>query len=429
MINKIKNIFNSSDKKRLLENFLSLSFLQIVNYILPLITFPYLVRVLGPEKFGLLAFAQAFIAYFGILIDYGFSYSATREVSIHRESKEKINEIFSSVTIIKIILFLFSLIFLTIIVFSFEKFRQDRFLYYLVFFTLFSEILFPNWLFQGLERMKYITFISITTRIFLTILVFIVIKQESDYYLVPVLNLLGGYIGGFWALWIIFKNFEIKFNLPSTYRLIYDLKEGWYLFISTVAISLYTITNTFILGLFTNNTIVGYYSAAEKIIRALQKLYRPLTQAIYPYISKLMKQSTERGVKFIQKITFIVGGMTFSISLLTFIFTDAIVNLLLGDKYQESIIVLKILSFLPFILGLSNIFGIQTMLNFNYKKAFSNILIAGSIVNIILAFILVPLYEHIGISFAVLISETLITILMFLYLQNKGIKILEGRIV
>ncbi|HRR62690.1 MAG TPA: flippase, partial [Paludibacteraceae bacterium] len=419
-----KNFFFSSPtRKKLTENFLSLSVLQGLNYLLPLITLPYLVRVLGPEKYGLVAFAQAFIAYFGILTDYGFNLSATREISIQRENKEKISAIFSSVMLIKFVFLILSFILMSVLVFSIHKFRNEWLLYFLTFGTVLGQVLFPIWFFQGIERMKYITWLNIIAKTIFTVLVFVLIHQKTDYVYVPFLGALGTIISGVLALGIIRKHFKVNFHLPSKNEVIHQLREGWYIFISTVAISLYSISNTFILGLFASNTIVGYYSGAEKIINAVQGLLSPVSQTIYPHISKIASESKERALKFLQKITILIGSSSFFLSLLIFLLAEVVIKILLGGQYLESIKVLRILSFLPFIVGLSNIFGIQTMLTFDYKKAFSNILIIASLINITLAFILVPFFFHIGIAFAVVISETFVTIVMFVYLQRKGIKV------
>jgi len=425
----LKNLLATKTRRRLFENFFSLSFLQVANYIFPLITLPYLVRVLGPEKFGLISFAQAFIGYFVILTDYGFNLSATREIAIYRENKEKVLEIFSSVMVIKFFLFLLSLGIMSAIVFTFEKFRQDWKIYYLTFGMVLGQVLFPVWFFQGMERMKYITFLNILAKLIFTIAIFVFVRKVEDYLYVPLLNSSGFIVAGVLGLWIILKDFGIEFKMPSWEGIKHQLKEGWYIFISTVAISLYTISNTFILGLFTNNTIVGYYSAAEKIIRAIQGLLGPISQTIYPHVSKLMYESKEYGIKFLRKVTFLIGSFSFVLSLIIFIFADLIVRIVLGTQYTESVIVLKILAFLPFIVGLSNVFGIQTMLTLNFKKAFSNILISASFLNLVLALILVSSLKHIGISISVLISEIFVTLSMYIYLKNKGIKILEGRIV
>ncbi len=426
---KLKSITDTETKKRLLSNFFSLSILQGANYILPLITLPYLVRVLGPEKFGLIAFAQAFIQYFNILTDYGFKLSATREISIHREDKEKVSEIFSSVMIIKFALLILSFLIMTLIVFSFEKFKNNWLIYYLTFGMVIGQALFPIWFFQGMERMKYITILNITAKLIFTVSIFIFVHKVSDYIYVPFLNSLGFLVTGILAIHIVFKNFDTKFIFPNRYAIIHELKEGWYIFISTLAISLYTISNTFILGLFASNTVVGYYSGAEKIVKAVQGLLSPISQTIYPHINKLIYESRERGIKFLQKTVFLIGSLSFILSLLIFIFAKLIVLILLGNQYKESIIVLRILAFLPFIIALSNIFGIQTMLSFNYKKEFFNILMAAAIINIALALILAPLYRHIGVSISVLVSEIFVTLSMFLYLKRRGIEILEGKIV
>jgi Membrane protein involved in the export of O-antigen and teichoic acid len=424
-----EKLFASETRKRLIENFLSLSVLQIANYILPLITLPYLVRVLGPEKFGLIAFSQAFIGYFMILTDYGFNLSATRDISINRENKEKVSEVFSSVMIIKLALMILSLILMSIIIFSFEKFKQDWIVYYLTFGMVVGQVLFPVWFFQGMEKMKYITFLNILAKVIFTVAIFVFVKEASDYLYVPILNSLGFIVAGILGLWIVFRDFEISFKFVGLKELKRQLKEGWYIFISTVAISLYTISNTFILGLFTNNAIVGYYAAAEKIVRAVQGLLVPVSQTIYPYISKLMNESVELGIKFIRKATVIIGGISFGLSLILFIFAELVINILLGPKYHEAVVVLKILAFLPFIIALSNIFGIQTMLTLNYKKEFSNILILASIINIILALIMVPILKHIGISLSVLLSEIFVTISMIHFLNKKGIKIIGAKLV
>lgn len=418
---RIRSFVSVPEKRTLLGNFISLSALQGINYILPLITVPYLVRVLGPEKFGLIAFAQAFIVYFAMITDYGFNLSATRKISIYRENKKKISEIFSSVIFIKFSFMLISFLVLAGLIFAIPKFRSDWLIYFLTFCMIIGNVLFPIWFFQGMERMKYITFLNLLAKAIFTVAIFIFIRERADYLYVPLINSLGFITAGILSLWIVGKNFEVKLKIPSLDLLIEELRDGWHIFISTVGISLYTVTSTFILGLFTNNTIVGYYSAAEKLIMAVQGLLDPVSQTIYPYISKLASESQERALNFIRKSMILVGAGGFLISLAIFTFATSIINIVLGIQYQESIIVFKILAFLPFIVGLSNIFGIQTMLTFNMKEAFSKILISGGFLNIILAILLTPLYKHIGISISILTTEIFVTTVMFLYLKYKNI--------
>ena len=303
MINKIKNIANTEDKKRLASNFFSLSVLQIFSYVLPLLTLPYLVRVLGVETFGLVAFATAFITFFNILVDYGFNLSATREVSIHRENKDKITEIYSSVLSIKFILIFVSFVILSFVVFTFEKFSSHALLYFITFISVIGQALFPIWYFQGMERMKYITIINIFSKVVFTIAIFVFVHEESDYLMVPLLTGLGILIGSLYALYIIKKDFNQSFVWQNIETMKIHFKDSSQFFLSRVSVSIYTSANAFVLGLFTNNTMVGYYSIAEKLYMAIQSLYGPITQALYPYVAK------ERNIKLFKKIFYSVVGL------------------------------------------------------------------------------------------------------------------------
>lgn len=413
-----------SPYRRLLENFLSLSTLQVLNYVLPLVTVPYLVRILGPERYGLISFAQAFVSYFTIFVDYGFGLSATREISIHRENKEKVSEIFSSVLVIKCVFGLLSLITFALIVSLVPRFKAEWTVFMFSFIAVFGNVLFPVWFFQGIERMKYITILNVLSRGIFTACIFLFIKKQADYALVPLISSSGALIAGGISLRIALRGFGVNLYIPAPEALIHQIREGWYVFVSTVAISLYTVSNTFLLGLFTNNTIVGYYSAAEKIIRAALGLLSPVSQTLYPYVSKLASESREKALNFVRKVFFLVGGGTFVISSLLFFLAPFVVDVLLGHQYKQSIPVLRILAFIPFIVGLSNIFGIQTMLPLGLKKEFSRIIVTAGIINVALALLLIPLWQHTGIATAWLMTETFVTAAMFFFLKSTGIRVI-----
>ncbi len=378
MIRKLQDIVNTEDKKRLLGNFFSLSVLQAFTYILPLLTLPYLVRVLGVEKFGLVMFAQAFMMFFNIIVDYGFNLSATREVSIHRDNKNKLTEIFSSVMSIKFILISVSFLLLSIIVFSFEKFSNDWKLYYLTFIFVIGQALFPVWYFQGMEKMKYITIVNITSKLIFTIAIFIFIQKETDFLLVPLLNGLGFIVGGLISLWIISRNLDQPFHLQSKKILLSHFKDSSQFFLSRVSVTLYTSTNVFVLGLFTNNTMVGYYSIAEKLYLALQSLYQPVVQALYPYVSK------EKNIRLFKKLfTAILFINLFGIILLYFISEDIFAILFTQHIGSESIEVFHILLFAGIIVVPSILIGYPFLGALGFAKYANISVIYGSILHII----------------------------------------------
>jgi len=412
-----RSLTNSEEKKRILSNFISLSVLQVANYLLPLVTLPYLVRVLGPEKFGLIAFSQAFIIYFNILTDYGFNLSATREISIHRDNKEKVNEIFSSVMIIKFGLLLLSFIIMSIIIFSFDKFRQDWLIYYLTFGMVIGQVLFPVWFFQGMERMKYITILNILAKLIFTVAIFIFVREVSDYIYVPLLNAVGFIVAGIMALWIVFKDFGIKFVKPNMNTLKMQLKEGWHIFISTVAISLYRNFNVFILGLYTHNIIVGYYSIAERILMAIQSLQVVMGQALFPYFSyKFRYLNLYESIKFMLKYFKVILLFYLILFIITYIFSEKLVFFVSGKIFLTTILDLKIMAIVIIIGGLNYYFGILGLVNLGLSDIFSKIVLIAGLLHIILATILSMLFKDVGTSISLVISESILLVLISRYI-------------
>ena len=367
---------------------------------------PYLVRVLGVDKFGLVMFAQAFIVFFNILVDYGFNLSATREIAINRENKDKITEIFSSVMTIKTILIVISFVILSIVIFSFEKFTSDWELYYLSFLVVIGNAMFPIWYFQGMEKMKYITIVDITSKLIFTILIFIVIQEQSDYIYVPLLSGLGFIVGGIISLWIVYRNFNQSFIFQDFKILKTHFLDSSQFFLSRVSVSIYTSANAFVLGLFTNTTMVGYYSIAEKLYMALQSLYRPIVQTIYPYIAK------ERNIKLFKKLFIFIFISNILGIILLYLVGQNIFDLLFTQTIgNESLEVFNIFLIAMFIVVPSILLGYPFLGALGFSKYANMSVIYGSIFHLVGLGILISIDKITIYNVAVMVITTELLVL------------------
>lgn len=271
-----------SGRRRFLGNFASLSGLQIATYLLPLVTVPYLVRVLGAEKFGLIGFAQALIQYFLYATEYGFNLTATRAISLQKDDRAVISEVFCSVLAAKLAILVAGFAVLCALVFAVPKFRADGAVYFLTFGTVIGSALFPLWFFQGIERMTYISVLNILSKIIFTAAIFVFVRQPSDFIYVPLISSIGMIVPGGLGLIIAFRRFGVALVRPSWASLRRQFVEGWPVFISIVGVAGYMNTRLFAVGLFTTNEVTGYFRMAEQLIAVVQLFpLASLVQALY----------------------------------------------------------------------------------------------------------------------------------------------------
>ncbi|AAB84873.1 O-antigen transporter [Methanothermobacter thermautotrophicus str. Delta H] len=285
-IRDLMGLIRSEEYRVLAENFLSLSTLQVLVYIIPFITLPYLTRVLGVYNYGLVNFAIAFNTYFIIITDYGFNLSAVREISVNREDPHRVSEIFSSVMLIKGILATLSFCILLLVILNIPRFSVNWQVYTFAFGLVIGNVIFPTWFYQGMERMKYITVLNVLTNLIFLAAIFIFIRRPSDYLYVPLLQSMGTLTAGVISQWIIRTRFNVRFHLPPLRTVYETFRDSTQFFLSRVSVSIYTGSNSFFLGLFAGNTAVGTTRSAEELYTAAQGLYSPLIAVTYPYMAK-----------------------------------------------------------------------------------------------------------------------------------------------
>ena len=273
-------------KNHLLENFISLGLIQGVNYILPLVTIPFLFNQLGVEKYGLVNFSFAFIQYFMMLTDFGFGLSGTRYIAENRDDHDKVNRFLNSATLSRLCFAVLSFGILVVCIFSIPKFSENKFFTILFFGQVIGNVFNPSWFFQGMERMKFNTFLHITTKMVSILPLFFVVRKPEDCIYIPIFYSLGSVIAGICSLILIKKQFKMKFFFTSVEEIIKVSKDSGKYFLSRLSVSLFSNTNSFILGLACGYTAVGYYSLAEKIYIALNSIYGPINGAIFPYMTK-----------------------------------------------------------------------------------------------------------------------------------------------
>jgi O-antigen/teichoic acid export membrane protein len=413
------NILRDSVLKNriLIENFTFLSVLQVSNLILFLITIPYLFRVLGSRSYGIIIFAQTIVYYFTIFTNFGFNLTATRDISVNRNDKEKVTEIVSAVLTIKVLFFCASMIMMILLTWLVPDLRDYRLLYLLSMLACLSEALFPIWYFQGIEKMKYITFINVTTRILATLLVFFIIDRPSVYYLYPLLLGIGTFSGALVALFIVFQKHKVSFQIQPMVIIRTYLLDNVLFFLSNVSTQIYVNANKIIVGAFLGMVEVAYYDLAEKVINILKVPYSLIGQTLFP------KVALDRDIRFLKRIMVYTILFTVIIILAVFLLSDPIISFFSGSRNIDSIIILRILSVSLLPISISLFYGDLLLINFGLKSQYARMRFIGLVIYTTI-FLLLYLFLYIGvvqIAVMVVAVESLLTVYSYILCKRAGI--------
>ncbi len=417
---KINNLFTLLRKdgfKKVFSNFSWLSFSQLIERLAAIIVIPYLIKVIGIDNWGKIVFAQSFILYFGTIVGYGFHLTGVKDISQNRDSFINIGKIFYTILVSKIFLLIISFIIYFSVVIFFVKFRSEFLLFFFNFLYLIGYCIYPDWFFQGIEEMKFSTIFSFFSRFMYVFLVFAFIKKPSDYIFVPLLNSISIIFIGIFGLFLAVSKIK-KVYLPKIKDIVFQLKNGFHIFLSQVYLSIYSNSRVFLLGIFSTSDIVGNYALAEKIINISGIPMGMFTNAVFPRLSLKFKENINSFKKIFKIIevgsflwaTFLCGSIL--------IFGKLILSLFAKDFFSE--VAMYSLNFLTLALFFNQIsvFLIQYFVIINKITIFSKIYLIATIIGLILLFITTPMANYKGIIIASIAFEITIFSLSVYFLKK-----------
>lgn len=402
-ITEIKNKINSSKNgKTVFANFGYLSLLQIAGYVFPLITMPYLARVIGADGFGKIAFASAIVVWIQTISDWGFNLTATRDVAQNRNNKEKVSRIFSNVLWARCILTILSGLILLFVVLVVPYLRENADIIFVTFLLVPGYILFPEWFFQAIERMKYTTIFNLIIKLIFTISVFIFIHKREDYLIQPLLTTIGYLLCGIGALYLILKKWGYTLYKPELTEILETIRNSADVFINNLMPNLYNSFSVMLLGFFCGSTANGVYDGGNKFPTIFYNFQSVLSRAFYPFLARRPDKHS-----FYAKLN--IGSALIGAVFLIAI-SPLVIKIMLGDEFEKSVIVMQILSFSSFFLAMSYTYGTNYLIINHKEKPLRNLTFVSSIVGMCVSIPLVYYFSYIGAAVTVLFCRGLLGI-------------------
>jgi polysaccharide transporter, PST family len=411
--------------KELILNTLYLYLGQGINFILPLMVLPYLIRVLSSESFGIFSFAFAFSQFSLLFVDFGFNISATKSIAENSFDQDYIKKIFWNVLSVKCMFLLISFILTIIVLIFFSKLSCYKEAVVINFITVIGTAFYPIWLFQGINKLKIMTIINVISKLLTFPFIFFFVVKSTDFLQAIFIQSSSYLIAGLISLFYLMKNQKFLFDggIYNVKKQIMknEIKDSFSIFLSNSSISLYTNSLTLFLGFFYSPNSVGIFSSMERLIRTIIfGVLAPINQAAFPVIINLKKESLTRAKDFFLKIFYFVIILVVFVYGFIYFFNVEITNKFFHQYNNESSIFIYFCAII-FPIAFGSVFGQLGLLGLGnkiQKKIFSRIYICIGILSLPLTLFLIYSLDYKGAIYSMIFVECLVFVSMAYFVKK-----------
>lgn len=397
--------------KAVVENFFSLSILNGIVLLFPLITMPYILRIVGPERYGVYGFIYILVQYVLIFNNYGFDYSVTKEISQHRDDRERVNRVFNAVIVCRLLLFVAVSLVFFLLSFWLMPTSVEKWMFLGGLSLVLGNSFIPVWLFQGLEKMRYLTVVNVLGKSLFLGLVFIMVRKPEDYVFLPFLDGAGYLAAGVLSMAIARWQFGIRFRKPSWADIREQFRSGAAIFGSTLGMTLYRKSNIFILRFFVGDAALGMYTAAEKIITGIQGIISPVSQALFPHLGRsFVGRSAKENLHTLKRVALYLVPLLFLASVFVVLCSDFLIKVLCGWQFMEAKPLLRIMSPVLLLGGMNYLLGIVGLVNLNRSKSFFIGVLAAGLLSVAWVLAMAPVLGVTAGAWAMTLSEGVLLI-------------------
>ena len=388
---------------RVLQTLTALYVSQAANVILPLVTVPFLARALGAQEWGAIALAQACAAWLALVIDYGFSITATRDVARAGGDRVRLARLLAGVQGAKLVVALGAGLLALAATQLVPVLAAQPAAALAAVAAGIAQGFHPGWLFQGLERLRLVSAVDAALKIGATVATVLLVRAPGDGWLALACTAIAWGASSAFATALAYR--RVGFHPLRWSTTVAALRQGWQLFAYRVALSLYSTTNVLLLGVLGPAAAVAYYAGADKVVRAPLNLLWPVIGALYPHANRIGAGDPAAAWRLARRTLAIATGVAALVAGSIAVAAPDVIWVLLGPGYHDAVPALRIMTLLLPLIAASTVIGTQVMLPAGMDRQFTRIAITAGVINLAVALALAPTWHHIGMAWAVVASE------------------------